>query len=327
MKTYYIIILAILFSFPVVAQLERKVIVEHFTNTRCGICAARNPAFFQTLDEYQQVLHIAYHPSSPYVSCDFSQHNPTENDSRTNFYNIYGGTPRVVIQGEVVPPGNPLISPEKIDEHLGKNSNYRVSVSKSFVSGDTYKMTIEIERVGGTDAETILIYSGLAEKEVHYSAPNGEDLHHDVFRKTMFYDTESVNTNDDIKIIEMEYTAHEDWDENEIFAYAIIHNNETMEVEQSASSLDSPTGILKPVISNIDNLVYPNPASDVIKIRDEYIDTFVQAELYAITGNRVGVFTNLKQIDVSGLTNGMYFLKLTDKDNKQYSTRVLKNSR
>ena len=60
---------------------------------------------------------------------------------------------------------------------------------------------------------------------------------------------------------------------------------------------------------------------------DEFIGNFVQAELYAITGNRVGVFTDLRQIDVSGLTNGMYFLKLTDKDNNQYSTRVLKNSR
>ena len=326
MKRYYTIILAILLSVPLLAQVERKVIIEHFTNTRCGTCAAKNPAFYQILAAYPQVLHIAYHPSSPYVSCVLSQHNPVENDDRTKFYNVFGGTPRTVIQGEVVPPGGPLITSEKIEEHLGKNSNYKVSVSKNFISGNIYKMTIEIERVGGDDDETILVYSGLAEKEVHYNAPNGEDLHHDVFRKMMFYEAISLNARNS-KIFEMEYTTHEDWDENEIFAYAIIHNNETFEVEQSASSLDSPTGILKPAISNIDNLVYPNPASDVIRIRDEFIDNFVQAELYAITGNRVGVFNDLRQIDVSGLTNGMYFLKLTDKDNKQYSTRLLKNSR
>ena len=110
-------------TFPVIAQVEQKVIIEHFTNTRCGICASRNPAFYQTLAYYPQALHIAYHPSSPYSSCAFNMHNSSENDQRTYFYNIYGGTPRAVIQGEVVAPGNPLITADKIDLEASGNVN------------------------------------------------------------------------------------------------------------------------------------------------------------------------------------------------------------
>ena len=38
------------------AQVERTVIVEHFTNTRCGICAFRNPAFYENLNNQENVF-------------------------------------------------------------------------------------------------------------------------------------------------------------------------------------------------------------------------------------------------------------------------------
>src|SRR5688572_14710898 len=92
------------------AQTPRQVIVEHFTNTRCSICASKNPGFYSLLHgSYPQVLHIAYHPSAPYSNCYFSLQNPTENNSRTNYYGVYGSTPRAVIQGNVIPIKTPLV--------------------------------------------------------------------------------------------------------------------------------------------------------------------------------------------------------------------------
>jgi len=80
------------------AQVQKNVVVEHFTNTRCGICASRNPGFFTNLNNNPDVIHLAIHPSSPYSSCVFNQHNSVDNDDRTNYYGIYGGTPRLVVQ-------------------------------------------------------------------------------------------------------------------------------------------------------------------------------------------------------------------------------------
>lgn len=51
-------------------QVPKKVLVAHFTNTRCSVCASRNPGFFNNLDNQNNgdLIHIAYHPSRPYNS-------------------------------------------------------------------------------------------------------------------------------------------------------------------------------------------------------------------------------------------------------------------
>lgn len=107
MKKSCFMLLALLFQLALTTQMNaqmvaKKVIVEHFTNSRCGVCASKNPSLFTNLTSHPDILHISYHPSSPYSSCVFSQSNPAENDSRTNFYGIFGGTPRIVIQGDVI---------------------------------------------------------------------------------------------------------------------------------------------------------------------------------------------------------------------------------
>ena len=81
-------------------------LVEHFTNTYCSVCASKNHGFYANLWRYPQVWHVAYHPSSPYAACPLSMANVPENDARTNYYGVYGGTPRLVIQGAVVTSTN-----------------------------------------------------------------------------------------------------------------------------------------------------------------------------------------------------------------------------
>src|SRR4051812_23780642 len=86
------------------AQVPKKIVVEHFTNTNCSICASKNPGFYANLSSQPNIQHIAVHPSSPYPACMLSQHNVTENDARTNYYGVYGSTPRFIINGELIAP-------------------------------------------------------------------------------------------------------------------------------------------------------------------------------------------------------------------------------
>ncbi len=103
MKKNFTLILLLLISIMTInAQVAKKVVVEHFTNTKCGICSSRNPGFYKNLKNFPDVLHLSIHPSSPYAACKLSQQNNPDNDDRTKYYNVYGGTPRLVIQGKVI---------------------------------------------------------------------------------------------------------------------------------------------------------------------------------------------------------------------------------
>lgn len=326
MKKNILYFLLLVIAIPGLAQVERKVIIEHFTNTRCGICSSRNPAFYQTLADYPQVQHISYHPSAPYSSCIFHQHNPEENDSRADFYSVYGATPRVVIQGDVISPQNPLIQAEQIEAKLGAQSDYQLGVTKTPVSGDTYKVNLTITRVSGNPGiETVLVFAGLAEETIDYDAPNGEKVHYDVFRKWVFNDTVKMHQVGDTREIEVEYNAHQDWDVDEIYAYGIIHDMITSEIKQTATSMESPSFINNRRAEEISSIFYPNPASSTITILPEYQDRFSNVELYSFIGNRVAEFGNARELNISELPGGMYFIVATDKQNNRFTSRLIVN--
>lgn len=326
MKKIFTLIIALWATFSLLAQVEKKVIIEHFTNSKCSICASRNPVFYQTLEDFPEVLHIAYHPSSPYSTCVFNQHNPTENDNRAYFYNVYGGTPRAVIQGNVIPGQNPMVKPEQIEAELGGTSDYDVNINKTKLSDTEYKITLEIERVSGNQFETILVYSGLAEEEVEYSAPNGENLHHDVFRRIVFFDTANVNTIGQKKVIEYEYSTDAAWIEEQIYAYAIIHDYTTNMVKQSGNSLSSPTGITDKKADEFSNIFYPNPSSGIVLIRDEYNNHFSSFELYNLLGKKVKEFSGTSKLDIRDLDEGYYFVRMTDVNKQVFTTRIIKTN-
>ncbi len=71
------------------AQAKRYIFMEHFTNTYCGICGARNPSFYSLLTKYEgNYHHMTVHPSFPYTACTLYQANKTENSLRANYYAI-----------------------------------------------------------------------------------------------------------------------------------------------------------------------------------------------------------------------------------------------
>lgn len=326
MNRIFTLLIAVLISIPLISQVEKKVVVEHFTNTRCGICASKNPAFYQVLNDYPDVLHIAYHPSSPYSTCIFSQHNPQENDHRAYFYNVFGSTPRVVLQGEVIPNQNPLINSGQIEAQLGGTSDYKVTMTKTALTGNNNKITLEIERVSGSEFETILVYAGLAEKEINYEAPNGESLHHDVFRRVIFFDTASINPVGNIRVIEYEYSTDAEWYENQIFAYALIQNSITSSIMQAGTTLESASGFGKEKINELSSILYPNPSSGIISVRNEFSNRFIKFEFYDLLGSRVREFNKSNSFNISDLPEGFYFVRLTDSQNKVYSTRIIKSN-
>lgn len=327
MKKLFTIAIILFVGLQVWSQQVQTVIVEHFTNSRCSVCAARNPALYDLLNDYPEVLHIAYHPSSPYATCIFSQHNPTENDARTNYYGIYGGTPRVVVQGKVIQPQNPLLMASQIEDNLGQEANYSISVEQIQNSGQEADVTIVIKKLGASD-ETLNLYAVIAESEINYDAPNGETIHHDVFRKILFDIPVSLTSIGDSVVLTESYSIHGDWLSNQMYVAAMLQDASSKSILQSKASelLSNPQSVADQKITISDNLFVPNPAVDYIRFNNAFENQFVSAEIYNLQGQKIISVLNDHIIDVGGLSDGMYIGIARTNDGKLLSSKFLKRS-
>ena len=101
---------------------KKYVLLEHFTNSKCPICASKNPAFYNLIANYpDDVHHIAYHPPIPYNTCVFYLDNPTENSGRASVYSI-NGTPRVALNGSLAPVSGALLQQALLTAEIGETS-------------------------------------------------------------------------------------------------------------------------------------------------------------------------------------------------------------
>ena len=76
-------------------------------------------------------------------------------------------------------------------------------------------------------------------------------------------------------------------------------------------------------VTEISNEVklYPNPAKDIIKI--EGIEV-AEVEVYNALGQRVKMVQSTNEIDLSGLVEGIYMLRITDAEGKVYTNKITK---
>lgn len=327
MKKLLLILIVLYSATQVRSQQVQTVIVEHFTNSRCGICAARNPAFYNLLNDYPDVLHIAYHPSSPYSTCVFSQHNPAENDARTDFYGIYGGTPRVVVQGKVIPPQNPLLMASQIEENLNQTASFKINASQIQNTDQGAEVSIVIKKIEASEEE-LNLYAIIVEKEVDYNAPNGETIHHDVFRKVLMDVPVSIASVGDSIVLNASYSIDSKWMPNQMYIAVMLQNVSTKSILQSDASqlLSNPNAITDQRISERSNLFIPNPAINYITINESNLEQFESVDIYNMNGRKIISTLNFQKIDVGELRDGLYVLILKKSDGNFLSSKMLKKS-
>lgn len=327
MKKIFFTLIILLAGTQLWSQQMQTVIVEHFTNTRCSVCAARNPAFYNLLNNYPEVLHIAYHPSSPYSTCIFSQHNPVENDARTNYYGMYGGTPRVVVQGKIIQPQNPLLMASQVEDKLGQAANYTASLEQIQHSDEEVDVTIVIKKTGAGE-ETLNLYAVIAEKEIDYNAPNGETIHHDVFRKVLFDTPVTITNAGDSVVMNGSYSIDNEWVANQMYVALMLQDASSKSVLQSAASevLSNPQSISDQQIKARNDLFMPNPAVNYIRLNNELENRIVNVEIYDLRGRILLTNSDVEKIDINGLTAGLYVIIARDADGFNYSTKLLKTT-
>ncbi len=309
---YLIVFLGLGYSLE--AQAKRYIFLEHFTNSRCGICAGSNPGFYSLLENYKgQYHHISIHPSIPYSSCLLYQSNKEDNTARTTFYNILG-TPTVVING-LNKKSAGSITAATLNAELNKTSPIQIVVKET--GSGTRTADIEIKTVGVKPNGNYRLFVAFVERVLNYASPNGETVHYDVMRDFMSaVEGEDIQLADNGSSVKKSYTINlqPSWMENQMYAIAWVQDMNSKEVLNSGTKFD--------VVTSTDDQsatifsIFPNPVKDVLEIQwpkalkeraHLTISGFLGKELY---NTDLPAQSSVFRLGVSTYPAGIYFVKL-----------------
>lgn len=319
MKKLLILLPLFLSTVALFAQSSAKkyVLLEHFTNSKCSICASKNPAFYSLIGQAQyapDIHHISIHPPVPYNTCVFYLANTPENVAWANIYGIQG-TPRVAVNGNLLPASSQLLRLDTLNKYLGQTSPLYLKVTETG-SGSARTAQIEARALSQIPAGHYKLFVAVAEKTINLTTPNGEAVHHDVFRDmlTPVDGQEFIAPAPGQSITStFNYTLGSGWNASEVYVLAFVKEVDTKQVLNSGTKFDAAlSDATEPVMNQLH--FSPNPASDAawVEIAD---DNAIRTEVYALNGTRVywsdaqadGPFT----IPTGHFVPGIYVVKIT----------------
>lgn len=295
---------------------KKYLLIEHFTNSNCGVCANRNPAFFSLIGQAQyeaDIHHVAVHPMFPYPSCIFYQANTVENSAWTALYPVQG-TPTVVLNGAVQAPSNPIISAAKLQTYLGQTSPLSLQVTEAGPN-NARTVNVKAKAVGQIPSGNYKIFVAIAEKTVNQQTPNGESVHHNVFRKMLTAVAGDAFTSPGVgetAEFNYSYSIPNGWNADEVYVLAFVKEIDTKQVLNSGTRFD-------PVLSSVQEAtattvrISPNPGSEVARV-DLADDLARSVEVFDSNGQVVSVTyenqDHVVAIRTTSLAAGIYFVKI-----------------
>lgn len=309
-------------------SVAKYVLVEHFTNTWCPICAGRNPDFYATIQKYPKNVHqISIHPPYPYSGCPLYQYNKTENQERSNFYNLQG-TPTVILNGGSLLGGSPLLTEDALKKEIAKTSPLSVLVTESG-SGNNRVANISLKPNGAINGDLRLI-AIIVERNLKFTASNGELDHYNVMRKFLTPVTgQKISITDAAeKKYVFSWKDSTGWKPEEAYVLAFVQNAGTNEVINSGTKFDNLATPLSIVPSLQVLKVYPTLAKDHINIE---LPNPVNSnwEIINVHGQTIqrGVFHNLRltSLPVASLTQGVFWIRISQSDNQVFTAKFIKS--
>lgn len=334
MKNILFVLLIILVSITTLqAQVPKKIIVEHFTNTNCGICASRNPGFYVNLNNQTDALHLAVHPSAPYPNCVLFQQNASDNDARTNYYSIYGSTPRIVVNGNVVSASTNYGSPAIFTPYQSLTSPASLRIEQEKFGTDSIRTTVIVKTESSHSLGALSLFICLAEDTVYYTGGNGEPKHYDVFRKALS-PVSGIAMNlpaivGDSLIYLFTTASNPIWNFSRIYSMAILQESGTKNVIQAEAvpaSFNNVTTGITTFKDPISFQLYPNPTSETIQLESSSLPAVVS--IFDLEGRFLQqeiIHQKNQTINLSPLAPGIYMLKLQNEIGT-LSKKLIKNS-
>ena len=234
-----------LFSLKINAQNARVLLLESFTNTGCGPCAAYNPGLDALIaSNPDKVVAIKYHVNWPSAADPMYLHNTSENGSRTSYYGV-NSVPHTVIDG-IRFSGNPAqINQSLIDQYQAIQSPMELRLTY-VVDEASNTITVHVMGRATTDiAGSLKLYVGVIEKEIHFNSapgPNGERDFYSVMKKLLPSASGqalgSLAANDYFTY-SYKWELANVYDMSQLSAIAWVQNSDNKEVQQACAASDA----------------------------------------------------------------------------------------
>lgn len=315
MKSWIFNIFFFLLSIPIFGQSNPKyVLIEHFTNTWCPICASRNPELNALILKYpKNVHHVSIHPPYPYLGCPLYQYNKTENQARANYYNIQG-TPSVVVNGGAVSGGSPLLTENNLKTEISKTSAVSLVVTES-KNGSSRTAKIRIKSSVPVNG-SLKLFAMIVEKNLRFTASNGELDHYNVFRKflTPAAGQPIIISTSGEQSFDFAFNEESAWKSEEIYVLAFVQNESTKEVLNSGTKFDELSTSISVNINTKFVKVFPTVATEELYVEfpTNTANAFSILNIQGQSVLRGAAKANQNSVNIHSLTQGVYWLKIND---------------
>jgi hypothetical protein len=300
-------------------NVKKYVLMEHFTNTYCSICAASNPSFYTTIkiETNTDIHHLAIHPDIPYLQCPLYQANTTEQVKRKAFYGV-SGTPRVSVNGATnASVGS--VTTASLAAEVAKTSPLSVKVKE--ITGTAGRTaTITVKPVGDVPAAEYRLFVAIVEKKLNFAANNGESVHYDVFRKFLTSadgDAYTMPAKGVEASLNFNYTPAAPWVADQVYVLAFIQNMTTKEVLNSGTKFDVTSATDEPKLDN-QVQVSPNPTNGSFRyafdnLTPQYL-TITNIVGQVILSKDNAEIINNGELNLANQPSGVYYLTIKAKE-------------
>ncbi len=348
MKKLLLILTSASMSLAGMAQVQRTVLAEAFSNASCGPCASQNPAYSAFLENNtSKVIGIKYQTNWPGTD-PMNAQTQTWVGPRVTYYSV-SGVPWGALDGTAFAGPNysgalANLDQAELDARYAVSSPFILNVSHFFnptIDSIFIQVLITTPNTFSNTSAQFKLQVAMIEKEICFNSPpgsNGEKNFHNVVRR-MYPDANGSNVQntwmaDDTLIFNFaEPVPNYIYDKSQIAVVAFIQNNTTKEVFQA--------GISNPIdymmitnISGLDQITCGTSINPIVTLKNKGANNITSAVInYQINNNPVqttnwsgnlalGASTNENIPTITGLTSGTHTLKVwvTDVNNNGNTT-------
>ncbi len=216
---------------------NKKVLVEFFTNAGCNPCVAAH----NYLDEINlnsgatindtSVIILSYHTKYPDIRDSLYRANVPQNQGRSDYY-VISNTPQARLDGINIGQFSSYNWSAQINAEFKTTSYLNISLSNTYDEGlDTGTVTANISLVNALPSTNNVIHMVVIENNVQYvTAPNGVTSPDDVMRSMITgLDGEPV-TIGQATAFSKGYSLNSKWDPAECYIIVFIQNPDSKQV-------------------------------------------------------------------------------------------------
>jgi len=300
-----------------------QVLLEIGTGTWCTYCQGAALAADDLIANGKDVAIIEYH-----VNDNFATSNGL---ARTDYYGILS-FPTAFFNGTVNSPQGGLTSVYQTylpfyEQQKTVKTGVTIDVSETH-TGNNYTVNVDLNKVGPIADDNLVLFMVLTESHINHNWQNQHELN--FVQRLILPDANGQivdlvnNTNLNTAF---NFQIDNTWT-NDLEVIVFIQNKETKEVLNSSKLALTNTSGIETELANDSLTVYPNPATDFIKIKSPDDDTIQNIKILDLTGKVVKQVKKLdinRPISISDIQSGIYLLVITNTKNKSsYHKIVLK---